>query len=54
MKHITKVKKTLHPEWKALGSQAIQDVVQRVDRSYKAFFRPHETETSWQKVTAIV
>ena len=38
MKHITKVKKTLHPEWKALGSQAIQDVVQRVDRSYKAFF----------------
>ena len=38
MKHITKVKKTLHPEWKALGSQAVQDVVQRVDRSYKAFF----------------
>ena len=38
MKHITKVKKTLHPEWQALGSQAIQDVVQRVDRSYKAFF----------------
>lgn len=38
MKHITKVKRTLHPEWKALGSQAVQDVVQRVDRSYKAFF----------------
>ena len=38
MKHITKVKRTLHQEWKALGSQAIQDVVQRVDRSYKAFF----------------
>ncbi|WP_419171009.1 RNA-guided endonuclease InsQ/TnpB family protein [Negativibacillus massiliensis] len=38
MKHITKVKKTLHPEWQSLGSQAIQDVVQRVDRSYKAFF----------------
>lgn len=38
MKHITKVKKTLYPEWQALGSQAIQDVVQRVDRSYKAFF----------------
>lgn len=37
-KHITKVKKTLHPEWKALGSQAVQDVVERVDRSYKAFF----------------
>ena len=37
-KHITKVKKTLHPEWQALGSQAIQDVVERVERSYKAFF----------------
>lgn len=37
-KHITKVKKTLHPEWQALGSQAIQDVVERIDRSYKAFF----------------
>lgn len=36
--HITKVKKTLHSEWQALGSQAIQDVVERVDRSYKAFF----------------
>ena len=38
MKHITKVKRVRHPEWKFLGSQAIQDVVQRVDRSYKAFF----------------
>lgn len=38
MKHITKVKKTLHPEWRILGSQAVQDVVQRVERSYKAFF----------------
>lgn len=37
-KHITKVKRTLHPEWLALGSQSIQDVVERVDRSYKAFF----------------
>ena len=38
MKHITKVKNTRHLEWKALGSQAIQDAVERVDRSYKAFF----------------
>ena len=38
MKHITNVKKTLHPEWKALGSQAIQDVAERIDRSYSAFF----------------
>lgn len=36
--HIAKVKRTIHPEWKALGRQAIQDVVERVDRSYKAFF----------------
>lgn len=37
-KHITKVKRTRHLEWSALGSQAVQDVVERVDRSYKAFF----------------
>lgn len=37
-KHIAKVKKTFHPEWQALGSQSIQDVVERLDRSYKAFF----------------
>ena len=39
MKHITKVKKRKkYAHWNNLGSQAIQDVVQRVDRSYKAFF----------------
>lgn len=39
MKHITKVKKReKYVFWNQLGSQAIQDVVQRVDRSYKAFF----------------
>ena len=38
MKHITKVKKFRYPEWKTLGSQAIQDVVKRIDRSYKTFF----------------
>ncbi len=27
------------PEFKAVGSQVLQDVIQRVDRAYKAFFR---------------
>ena len=37
--HLTKVKKRKKYEhWKLLGSQAIQDVVERIDRSYKAFF----------------
>lgn len=39
MNHITKLKKKArYAFWNKLGSQAIQDVVQRVDRSYKAFF----------------
>ena len=38
-KHITKLKKrSKYSYWKQLGSQAIQDVAERVDRSYKAFF----------------
>lgn len=38
-KHITKVKKrNKYAHWNALGSQAIQDAVERVDKSYKAFF----------------
>lgn len=48
-KHITKVKKTLHPEWQSLGSQAIQDVVERVDRSYKAFFQHHKQKRRGRK-----
>ena len=49
MKHITKVKRTLHPEWQVLGSQAIQDVVQRVERSYKAFFEHHKQKRRGRK-----
>lgn len=38
-KHITKLKKKLkYSYWKQLDAQAVQDVVERVDRSYKAFF----------------
>lgn len=38
-KHITKLKKKpKYSYWKQLDAQAVQDVVERVDRSYKAFF----------------
>jgi len=40
MKHLTKLKKLPKYEyWNLLGSQAIQDVVQRIDKAYKLFFR---------------
>lgn len=39
-KHITKLKKLKkYALWKALDSQAVQDIVQRIDKSYKLFFR---------------
>lgn len=37
--HITKLKKTKrYAFWNNLGSQAIQDIAQRIDRAYKLFF----------------
>jgi len=40
MKHITKLKKLpKYAFWSVVGSQAIQDVVQRIERAYKLFFR---------------
>ena len=37
--HITKLKKTKrYSFWNHLGSQAIQDIAQRIDRAYKLFF----------------
>ncbi|MBV7335790.1 transposase [Chloroflexi bacterium TSY] len=40
MKHITKLKKLdKYAFWNMVGSQAIQDIVQRIDRAYKLFFR---------------
>lgn len=35
--HLTKLKKQ-HIEWKTVPSQAIQDITERIDRSYKKFF----------------
>jgi len=39
-KHITKLKKLeKYSYWKLVNSQTIQDVAERIDRSYKQFFR---------------
>lgn len=39
MKHITKLKKLpKYSHWNLVGSQAVQDVVQRIDKAYKLFF----------------
>ena len=37
-KEITQVKKD-HPHWTTLGSQAIQDITDRIDKGYQKFFR---------------
>lgn len=39
-KHITKIKKLKkNSEWNELNSQAIQNIVERIDKAYKLFFR---------------
>ena len=39
MRHITKLKKMpRYAHWNLVGSQAIQDIVQRIDRAYRLFF----------------
>jgi putative transposase len=39
MRHLTKLKKlTRYAHWNLVGSQAIQDIAQRIDRAYKLFF----------------
>jgi len=39
MKHITKLKRLpKYSHWNMAGSQAIQDIVQRIDKAYKLFF----------------
>lgn len=50
MKHMTKLKKLpKYTHWKKLNSQAIQDVVERIDRSYKAFFEHVKQKRSGRK-----
>jgi putative transposase len=56
MKHITKLKKLpKHSHWNLVGSQAIQDVVERIDKGYKLFFgnlkrKVHTSPPSFKKV----
>lgn len=39
MRHLTKLKKLpRYAHWNLVGSQAIQDIAQRIDRAYKLFF----------------
>ncbi|WP_397547274.1 RNA-guided endonuclease InsQ/TnpB family protein [Rhodothermus marinus] len=37
MKHIARLRRR-NPYWQKLGSQAVQDVIQRLDRAYRRFF----------------
>ena len=49
-KHLTKLlHKPQYKHWKALGSQARQDVVERLDRAYQAFFDWCKTRTGARK-----
>ena len=47
MKHLTKLKKSQkHNQWKHLGSQAIQDIAQRIEKSYQLFFKSLKNKTA--------
>jgi putative transposase len=49
MKHITKLKKLdRYQHWSLVGSQAIQDIVDRIDKAYSLFFRnlKHKIKTA--------
>ena len=37
--HVTALKRTTHPHWNALPSQAIQEELKRIDRAYDRFFK---------------
>ncbi len=39
-KHIAKLRKQ-KPFWQLVGSQAVQDICQRIDKAYKLFFKHH-------------
>ncbi len=49
MKHLTKLKRLpKYRHWNQVGSQAIQDIIQRIDKAYKLFFgnRKRKVRTS--------
>ena len=37
--HLTDLKKTTHPHWRSLPSQAIQEELKRIDKAYVRFFK---------------
>ncbi len=41
MKHIAKLRRK-NDYWQQVGSQAVQDIVQRIDRTYQLFFKHHK------------
>lgn len=41
MKHIAKLRKK-NEYWLLVGSQAVQDIIQRIDRAYQLFFKHHK------------
>ena len=41
--HAKELKRTTHPHWKALPSQAIQQELKRIDKAYDRFFQ----KTRW-------
>ena len=40
-KHIAKLRKR-NPFWQLVGSQAVQDICQRIDKAYQLFFKHHQ------------
>lgn len=41
MKHIAKLRNK-NEYWQLVGSQAVQDIIQRIDRAYQLFFQYHK------------
>jgi len=39
--HIAKLRKR-HPGWQLVGSQAVQDICQRIEKAYQLFFKHHQ------------
>ena len=44
MKHIAKLRKRIQ-YWQQVGSQAVQDIIQRIEKAYKLFFQQHKCGT---------
>lgn len=57
-KHITKLKRLeKYKHWNRLNSQTIQDIAERIDKGYKAFFKKNAIKTpkfkSWRRYSSI-